>query len=345
MKIAINSSPLKTGHKVRGIGFYTRNLITSLKDLGVEVEEFTDIREVKDVDVVHYPFLDLFYRSLSLKNKFPTVVTIHDVTPLVFPQHYPPGIKGSLNNFWQKLALKDIKAVITDSQASKKDISKYLNINLKKIYPVYLAQEERFHLIKDKTKLSLVSKKYNLPANFALYVGSVNWNKNLLNLTQACINTETDLVLVGRDFENRDNLEHPERKSYGQFLAKYAQHRKVHIQGFINDDDLVEIMNLSKVALLPSFYEGFGLPILESQACGIPIITSNISSMPEVAGDGALFVNPYNVADISGGLETIMNNSSKREEIIKKGFENVKRFSWEKTAKETVNIYCKILKI
>lgn len=343
-KVAFNISPLAGDHEVRGIGTYTKNLLTALKKLDeVEIQEFSDIEKIKDADVVHYPFFDLFSHTLPVIKKFPTVVTIHDVIPLAFPKAFPPGIKGFLNNFLQKISLNNVAAVITDSEASRKDIREYLGVASKKIYVVPLAPSPHFKAIDDKTVLNNVKRKYSLPDKFALFTGSVNFNKNLLNLTEGVIKAEIDIVFVGKGFETRNNLNHPELRSFAVFLEKFAHHPRVHILGFVKEEDLVAITNLAQVLLLPSLKEGFGLPILEAQACGTPVITSETSSMPEVAGDGALFVNPYNIVEIANAIVKVLYDDKLRDQLIRKGFENVKRFSWEKTAANTVKVYRYVL--
>lgn len=343
MKVAFNSSPLSTGHQHRGIGTYTKNLLDALKARSdIKIQEFSDSREVVDADVVHYPFFDLFQQTLPLKKKFPTIVTIHDVTPLIFSQHYPSGKKGYLNNIIQRVALKGVKAIITDSESSKNDISRYLKINHKKIFPIHLAPSNSFKIIKDSEILKKTQEKYQLPESFVLYVGDVNWNKNLINMASACIQIGMDIVFVGKNFEQKENLEHPELKSFKQFLEQFEGNPLVHLLGFVSAEDLVAIMNLAKALLLPSFYEGFGLPILEAQISGLPVITSKISSMPEVAGEGALLVDPYNVEDIARAIKQITDNTT-RNKLIKKGFDNVGNFSWSKTADETIDVYCQVV--
>lgn len=340
MKVAIHTFPPGSEHEKRGIGAYTRHLIDSLRDInGLKLQEFHKLSEVIAADLVHYPYFDLFFNTLPFVKKFPTVVTIHDVTPLIFGRHYPPGIKGGWNLKLQKLSLKNTEHIITDSNSSKKDISKFLNIKDSKIFVVYLAPDKKFGQIKDKDRLDYVKKKYNLPKRFALYVGGVNWNKNLAGLTKACIDTNMDLCLIGNDFENKENLNHPELKSYSEFLNKYYKHPLVHTLGFVEDYDVIGILNLSRMLLLPSFYEGFGLTVLEAQACGTPVVTSNVSSMPEVAGDGALYVDPYDIAGIAVKINELDTDEKLQKKIIKKGFENVKKFSWRETARQTFDIY------
>lgn len=344
MKIAIDISPLSNGHKNRGVGAYTVNLLNEFKKHSeLQIQEFVNLNEVKIADIIHYPYFDLFRNSLTLHKTIPTVVTIHDVIPLVYPRAYPVGIKGKINYYLQKRALKKVNAVITDSEASKKDIIKFLKVPEEKIFPIALAPSGHFHKINNTEDLEKVKHKYNLPEKFVLFTGNVNWNKNLLNLTEASLKAGIDLVLIGKSFEERNNLDHPEMKSFKEFLKHYSNNLRIHIFGFIEDEDLVAITNLAYVALLPSFAEGFGLPILEAQICGTPVITSNVSSMPEVAGMGALMVDPYSVESISQAINIINKNHETRESLIKDGFENVKKFTWEKTAEETLLVYQKLV--
>lgn len=344
MKVGFNTLPLKTGHQLRGIGSYTLNLLNSLKKMPeIEIEEFTEISKLGKVDLVHYPFFDLYHNTLPVFKKFPTIVTVHDLIPLVFPEHYPAGIKGTFRNQVQRLALRNIKAVITDSNSSKRDIVKYLNINEKKIFTVYLAASNEFRVIKDKKFLDSVKKKFNLPDNFVLYTGNINWNKNLINLAQACKNLNITLVLVGKAFLNRENLDHLELRLYKEFLEKFESDPIIKTLGFVKTEELIGLMNLAKVGVLPSFYEGFGLPILEMQACGLPVITSGLSSMPEVAGKGALLINPYSSPEISTAIEKIINTKQLRDKLTKLGLENSSSFTWMKTTQQTVAVYKKVL--
>lgn len=340
MKVAFNSFPLQSEHQTRGIGSYTKNLLAELKkDPAIKIQEFSDLSEVRDVDLVHYPFFDLFQNSLPLRKNFPTVITIHDVTPLVFPDYYPSGLRGVLNLLLQKLALRSVKAIITDSVASKKDLTKYLDINPEIIFPVYLAASAGFKKINNQQMLDMVAKKYNLPQRYVLYFGNVNWNKNLNNLAAAAMLANIDLVLVGKSFGERNNLNHPELTSFIEFLKGFKDNPKVHIFDYLPEEDLVSLINLAKLVLLPSFYEGFGLPILEAQACGTPVITGNISSMPEVGGEGVLYVGPDDVNGISEAIKKIINDSGLKEDLVSKGFKNVNKFSWKRTAQETIKVY------
>lgn len=339
MKIGINISNLDSRNQRRGIGFYTENLYRSLKALSLhEVILIQDKNSKEQFDVIHYPFFDFFKPTLPFKRSAPTVVTIHDVTPLLFPKVYPPGIKGRINLTRQKLALKNIRGVITDSISSKNDIEGVLKISSEKIFPIHLAPRPIFKIINDKKRHEEIRKKYNLTKKFCLFMGDVNWNKNLNNMTQAVVESGVDFYLVGGGFD-QTNIDHPELKTYMQFISNYSKNPKVHILGFVSDKDLVRILNLASILLLPSYYEGFGLPILEAQVCSVPVITSNISSMPEVAGEGAILINPKSINEIKNAIIDIMKDEKIKIDLLAKGFENVKRFSWEKTALETLKVY------
>lgn len=342
MKVGIDISKLHKFNKTRGIGFYTEHLYNALRKYTKIDIKLIENNTHEHFDVIHYPYFDFFNATLPIRKKCPTAVTIHDTIPLAFPEHYPAGIKGSINLIRQKFALKNVEAIITDSRSSQQDVIKFLGVEEPKVFPIYLAPGESFKPINDAKRLDRVRRKYHLPEKFALYVGNVNWNKNLVNLTAASVDISLDICLIGSGFETAGNLGHPELSSFKDFLSKFYNHPKVHILGFINEDDLICVYNLAYVLLMPSFYEGFGLPILEAQACGCPVITSNTSSIPEVARDAAIFVNPKNAAEISKSIQSITSNASKRDNLIKKGLKNARRFSWKKTAMETQDVYNKL---
>jgi glycosyltransferase involved in cell wall biosynthesis len=339
VKVGIDILSLHSMSQGRGIGFYTQYLVASLRkytDIDVVVFETAEKRE--KVDLIHYPFFDFFRPTLKVTGDVPVVVTIHDVIPLLFPKHYPPGIKGRINLFRQKQALKKVKAIITDSQTSTKDVIKIFNVREEKVSTVYLAPAGHFKKLTD-SEIKKRINKFNLPEKFVLYSGGVNWNKNLIAQTEAALKSGSEIIFVGSGFENRNNLDHPERRDFKNFLNKYGNNPRIHILGFVSDEELVALMNAASALLFASRYEGFGLPILEAQSCGTPVVTGKTSSMVEVAQSGAELVNPNSIEDINLGLNRILEKSEIRHTLIKRGFENLKRFSWEKTAIETVKVY------
>lgn len=342
MKVGINISSLHHFNKGRGIGFYTENLITSLKEytnVEVVVIESSDIKE--KVDLIHYPFFDFFRPTLKIEKNIPTVVTIHDAIPLLFPKLYPPGIKGRINLFRQKQALKKVKAVITDSISSTNDVIKIFDLPEEKVSTIYLAPAGYFRKL-TKNEIEIRISRFNLPEKFVLYSGGVNWNKNLSGQTNGAIMAGTDIVFVGKGFETRDNLDHPELKEFKGFVKLYKNHPNVHILGFVSNEELVALMNAARALLYVSHYEGFGLPILEAQSCGTPVITGDNSSMKEVVGKNGLNVRPMEDPDIAKMIN-MLEDQSLRNRIIQQGFENLKRFSWKKTAQDTALIYQKCI--
>lgn len=342
MKLAINTLPLSNTHSTRGVGIYTKNLLEELRKVSnLTIQEFNDPRDVKEADIVHYPYFDLFQNTLPFIKKFKTVVTIHDVTPLVFPEHYPLGVKGTFGKFMQQLSLSNISGVITDSLSSKEDIIKILKVDGSEVFPVYLAASSDYKKI--NTGLEEIKYKYNLTDTFNLYVGNVNWNKNILGIVESSIAAGIDLYLVGKSFQSKDNIDHPELRSYKEFLTRYERHPLIHVLGYVEQPDLVKLMNLASVFLYPSFYEGFGMPVLEAQACGVPVITSNVSSLPEVARQGAILIDPHKTEELTAAIKKVLADKVGRAKLVKEGFENTKRFSWKKTAQETFQVYEQIL--
>jgi len=347
MKVAIDISPLKSAHQFRGIGAYTKQLVKALQSLKVAdfaVELIEKGGPAKDCDLIHYPYFDLFWTTLPLIKKRRTVVTVHDVTPLVFPKHYPPGIKGRLKLQAQKLSLRRVDAVICDSKNSKNDIFDYLNYPKEKIFVVYLAPSTEFRPIKSILKLQKVKKKYKLPSKFVLYVGDVNYHKNILGLAKACKLIGFPLVIVGKQAaEKKFDRPHVENQPLTQLMKLYGKDPQIFRLGFVPEEDLVVIYNLATVYCQPSFYEGFGLPVIEAMACGTPVVTSQESSLPEVAGEAAVTVDPDDINDIAHGLKLALEDSDLREDLIQRGLKQAKKFSWERTAHETYKVYQKVV--
>lgn len=355
MKIAINVLPLQTAHRRRGIGYYTENLVQMLKkDSSIQLQEFTSLSEVKDADVVHYPWFDFFFHTLPIRKSFPTVVTVHDVIPLLFPKHYPVGVKGKIKYLLQKAALSGAKHIITDSKASKEDIIQYLGMKENKIDVIHLAADPRFRVINNDTELLHTKRKYQLPDQFLLYVGDANWVKNLPFLIESfnqIINSpgyeHLKLVLVGGVFlKNVENITHPELESLKQvneLIRKFNLEDKIVRPGQIEDDELVAFYNLAILYVQPSLYEGFGLPILQAFACGVPVVSSNKGSLMEVGGEAALYFDPSSLKQCTSIIKDLVDNKSLQDKLSKFGIKQAAMFSWEKVAKETKDVYSKVV--
>lgn len=349
MKVIIDISPLQSKHKTRGIGMYTRRLVEALREVDKKNQYIltTKSEHIKDADLIHYPYFDLFFHTLPIRNKTDSVVTIHDVIPLIFPKKFPVGIRGSLNLFLQKQALKNVQAIITDSQNSKKDIKKFLKINPSMIEVIYLAAAKEFQP-QDSVAIGRVHKKYKLPEKFILYVGDVNPNKNLESLLDAftSLAKKSDdiyLVLVGRVFRNK-NL--PQVQAIRSRIKENQLENKILIKSNVPldpIDDLAAIYSAATVYVQPSLYEGFGLPILEAFACGTPVVAASTSSIPEIVNSSAILINPRKTESLAQGLKKALSLSKgKRQLMIEKGKAQANKFSWSKTAKQTIEVYNRV---
>ena len=339
MRVAVDISPIRSGHKVRGIGSYTKNLIEEFKKgkEDIEFEFFESSASPPPVDIVHYPYFDLFFHTLPIKKKNSRVVTIHDVIPLVFPDHFPAGIRGTINLMQQKLALKDVDAVICDSKTSKNDVVKKLSIPENKIHVVYLAPGPNFKRISDQRQLSVVAKKYRLPSRFILYVGDVNWNKNIPGLLEAIKIANVNLVIVGESPVDESLIQ---VKDMNAKIESLGIKNKITRTGFVPEKDLISIYNLASLTVLPSFYEGFGLPVLESMACGTPIVCSDVASLAEIGINTAIFCNPFNPHNIANKIKDVLKLTQKeRGALSQKLISHAVKFNWEKVAKNTIAVY------
>lgn len=341
MNIAIDMTPLETGSGLRGVGKYIINLIDALQkyESHHSYSLFTRKQKVPDdADLVHYPYFDPFFLTLPLMKPKPTVVTIHDLIPLMFPDKFPAGLRGAIKWQIQKQSLHRAKRILTDSDSSKNDIAKIACIKKEIIDTVYLAPDPAYHTVRDSALLAGVRKKFNLPKQFILYVGDVNWNKNIPGLIRACtgIRKDVTLVLVGMAFTNTALIETKEINSLIESLGLSAS---VIRTGYVSQESLAALYSLASCMVLPSFYEGFGLPVLEGMVCGCPVVCTNTSSLKEIAGPSIL-VSPR-VEDIAAGIVKMIR--SDRQKQVRLQLDWVKQFSWKKTARETVLAYEKII--
>lgn len=351
MKIGIDISPVGDArflqHRVRGTGSYIEQLKVSLQKYypNNTYTLFTRGEKLpKNIDLVHYPYFEPFFLTLPLKKPFPTVVTIHDLTPFVFPEHFAVGMRGSIKWFIQKMSLQGTARVITDSEASKKDIVRFAGVPENRVHVVYLAASDAFHLVKDKELLEKTRKKYKLPAKFVLYVGDVTWNKNLPKLLEAIKKTDLTLVMVGKTLiEDTFDKSNPWNKDLVKIQKLVNGDERIIRLGFVSTEDLVVLYNLASVFVIPSIYEGFGLPVLEAMASGTPVVTTRMGSLPEVTGDAAYLVDPYDIESIANGIREVLSSPELQGKLSRKGLQQAKKFSWKKTAEDTVSVYEKTL--
>lgn len=275
---------------------------------------------------------------LSLVN-LPTkkIITVYDLSAYLFPQYH-----NFLNYLLHKLlfrkTLLNANYVLTISKNSKKDLVKHFNINPNKIKVTYLGVNEKFKLYKNKTELDDVRRKYNLPKKFILNVSTLEPRKNIPNLLKAYgklyEKIKIPLIIIGKTGWKY--------KKIFKAIENCNLKDKIILLGYIRQKDLPAIYNLATVFVYPSFYEGFGLPVLEAMACGCPVITSNTSSLPEVAGKAAVMTNPYDVNTLSKTMRKVLTDENLRKSMIKRGLKQVKKFSWNRCAKQTLKAYNKI---
>lgn len=349
MIIAVDQTPLTTGHKGRGVGQYTRFLLDALRKYQPDHTylPFTKADPVPpEAEVIHYPYFDPFFRTLPLLKRKPTVVTVHDLIPLVFPDTFPPGKRGSFVWQMQRISLRWSSRIIADSNTTKQDIMRIVGFPEAKIDVIPLAPSPLFGPVTDKTKLAAAQKTYHLPSRYLLYVGDVNWNKNISGLVRIFKKlTEKDrtvhLVLVGSAFIDEDLRE---AKDIDMEIHELGLRDRVIRTGRIPDEDLSAVYSRALAYIQPSYYEGFGFPVLEAMACGCPVVTSDAASLSEIAGPSKT-TDIRNVAQTVSVLKTVLAmRDTERTAWIQKGISYARSFSWSRVAQETVSSYQRSLR-
>lgn len=210
-----------------------------------------------------------------------------------------------------------------------------LGIKPDKIHLIYDGVEKSFRKIENKKALAVLAARYNLKTPFLFFAGSLSPRKNILNIIKGFEQIKEQIkhnlyFTAGESWNDGDVYQYIKEKKLEDRIIKL---------GFLSEEDLVGLYNLADCYLYPSLYEGFGLPILEAQACGCPVITSSVTSCPEVAGDSAILVDPYNPADIAEAILQVVTDRKLKQNLIKKGFDNIKRFSWTRTAEEHLELF------
>jgi len=298
-------------------------------------EQVSFPRACRGMDVAHVP-----YFAPPLYPSIPTVVTIHDLIPLILPA-YKGSILVHLYTRLVSLAAKHAQAIITDSHSSKRDILRLLEIPPERVHTIPLAAEERFKTEVGTDELDRVRRKYSLPQEFTLYLGGFDQRKNMNTLFKGfrCLKERLGdrcpLVIAGR-LPSQDTafFPHPRR------LAEEAGvSDSVRFIGWVPEEEKPALYGLSALFLYPSLYEGFGLPPLEAMACGTPVIASHAASLPEVVGDGGVLVDPREPAAWAEAMVALLTSPQRREELRAKAVEQAQKFSWRKTARETLEVY------
>lgn len=266
-----------------------------------------------------------------------SVVTIHDCIHLMFPQYLPNRLALSYARASMSLASKRATRIMTVSESSKRDLLRFMNVAADKIDVIYNAYDERFGVEPREEDVVRVAERYQLHDEFVLYAGNVKPHKNLARLIEAfhiVRNRGLDqlkLVLIGDEISKYAALR--------RAVHQHQLHKYVRFLGFVPEETLAVMYRLAGVFVFPSLYEGFGLPPLEAMASGTPVVTSNVSSLPEVAGDAALLVDPYDPNAIADGMYEVLTNQAVRQRLKEMGLARARQFSWEASARRVRDIY------
>lgn len=370
MKVCIDGRGLNW-YKGTGIGTYTYNLLINILNLneedfyyifwsGGEYDSFLKEKtKVLMASKKHQRFFESYYipsfinkehldiyhipqNGIGLEESIECkkVVTIHDLIPYILPETVG---KGYLKKFLSSMPkiMENTQGILTVSNYSKKDILRFFpEIDEDDIFVTPLAANENYKPLNKDICKKYVKEKYGVNSPYFLYLGGFSSRKNVKGLILAfdkaltSFPEERSLLIIGSLREEGEKLK--------QLVEEKSLQKHVIFGGFSPDEDLPILYNACEAFVYPSLYEGFGLPPLEAMSCGTPVITSNITSIPEVVGDTGLLIDPLNVLNISDALVKIAENSNLREELSSKGFERSKNYSWNNTAKETLKAYKKI---
>lgn len=290
------------------------------------------------LDLMHFPHFNtpILYFGRS-------IVTIHDITPFFFPGH-------KMNSFFRKAAfrlvfrssVKKAQKVIAVSGSTKHDISKHFGIAGEKIEVVYEGVEDNFKILPNRDKIREdLAIRYNIEKPFIFYVGVWRNHKNIVGLLKA-------FAWIKKDTGNKYQLvlggkEDPYYPEIQETILSLGLDKDVVRPGFILNSELVLFYNACSIFVIPSFYEGFGLVGLEAMASGVPVVSSNTTSMPEVLGDAALYFDPHNDKEMAGMMIKALSDQNIKLQMIEKGREQAKKYSWRRMAEKTHKIYLNIL--
>ncbi len=269
-----------------------------------------------------------------------SVVTIHDCVHLMFPQYLPNRLAFAYARTSIALASRRATRVMTVSDSSKRDIVRLFGTDPDKISVIYNAYDERFGVEPREEDVIRVRERYQLHDEFVLYAGNVKPHKNLERLIEAF------------DIVRKRGLDHLKLVLIGDDISKYAAlrravhqhqlHKYVRFLGYLPEETLAVMYRLAGVFVFPSLYEGFGLPPLEAMASGTPVVTSNVSSLPEVAGNAAILVDPYDPRAIAEGIHRVLTDEALRRDLRRKGVARAHQFSWEASVRRVRDIYTEV---
>lgn len=291
-----------------------------------------------NVDIVHST---TFCAPRFRRRRKRLVVTIYDLSFVTHPEaHLPANIEHCLRG--TKLAIDRADALIAISESTRMELIDKMGAPPERIVVTPLASDPSLRRVSDPATLAAVRQRYELPERFILFLGAVEPRKNLLRLIEAFaalkpdLRRETPLVVAGANgWLNESVRERVDELGLGE---------SVRFPGYIAGEDVAALYSLATVFAYPSLWEGFGLPVLEAMACGAPVLTSDVSAIPEVAGDAAFFVPPMDVEAIAEGLTRLLGDAELRADLAARGLRRAAAFSWERCARETLAVYRSVVR-
>ncbi|HEV2965102.1 MAG TPA: glycosyltransferase family 1 protein [Candidatus Angelobacter sp.] len=289
------------------------------------------------IDLLHSPHF-----MLPLRRTCPSIVTIHDVIYLACKEDLPSHVARFYYRTMMAAAARSADRIITDSEFSKQDIMRYLDVESSRIEVIYPAVAADFHKVTDEHRLQQVSARYGIDGRYVLYTGIFKPRKNHAGLLRAfkhllSIVGDAQLVIAGPANAGEADLR--------RLAADLGVAAKVVFTGFVEEADLPALYSAAHIYACPSLYEGFGFTVLEAMACGVPVVCSPAASLPEVAGDAALYADSRIPEQFGRALAEAWANHELRNSLIQKGRDNLRRFSWQRTAEQTLAVYRQALGI
>ncbi len=310
--------------------------IRALRKLKIIPSYITQQLYAHPVDLLHYPGTTID----QLEIKTPCVLTMHDLQQEYFPEFFSAEVLA-----WRKANFKPsaqkARRIITVSEYTRQTIIKKYDIPTQKVQTIHHGINKIFHPLISQDTIIKVRQKYRLPEQFIFFPANPWPHKNharlfeVLKLLKQKYRASCRLVLSGIFESEQSNLQ--------SLVADAGVSNKVHILGYIPYQDLPGIYATATMLVFPSLFEGSGIPVLEAMACGCPVICSNTTSLPELAGEAAILVNPLDVAQMAEGIYNVFSSQSLRNSLSQKGLGQAKNFSWERAAQQTVEVYQSVL--
>jgi len=285
----------------------------------------------RDIDI--YQFFN-FVIPPNISGK--VITTIHDLTYILYPDTMDVSNRKRLENDMYS-TIKRADYIITISESSKKDIIKHLHIDENKIEVIYPGVDETYKKVLSNDEIMAVKNKYNILGKYVLYLGTLEPRKNIETIIRAynCFKqankNNIKLVLAGKKGWLYDSI--------FKLVEEFGLENDVIFTDYIADMDKAPLYQGAEIFLFPSLYEGFGIPVIEAMASRTPVITSNSSSLPEVAGDAAIITDPLDYQEISNSIERILNDNELQEKMINEGIKQADKFNWDSSAEKLKNIY------